>query len=208
MNCNAIAPWYRLFEYSTFGVALQRRRCHFLPALTASRRMLMLGEGDGRFLQKLLNTNSCVEVDYVDKSSRMLDLAAQRVDSCARVHFHQSDITSDGVPGKEYDAVVTHFFLDCLLPEEINCLIENVRNCVTDGACWVVSEFHIPDDGWQRVRAQAWLRILYASFGLATGLRAAQLPDYKTALVNAEFRLHEESTANLGLLTSQLWVRG
>ena len=53
-NFDLIARPYRWLEYLTFGPALARCRNHFLPQLTDRRAALVLGDGDGRFLARLL----------------------------------------------------------------------------------------------------------------------------------------------------------
>ena len=49
MNCDPIARWYRWLEYGAFGLELEKCRNRFLDALDMPRRVLMAGEGDGRF---------------------------------------------------------------------------------------------------------------------------------------------------------------
>ena len=95
MNCDPIARWYRFFEYGAFGRALERRRFAFLAETANSKRVLMLGEGDGRFLEAFLQSNREATVDYVDASEQMLSLAKRRAGIHAgRVEFHHADALS------------------------------------------------------------------------------------------------------------------
>ncbi len=50
VNCDRIARWYRWIEYAGFGRALERRREAFLDDVSDARRVLALGDGDGRAL--------------------------------------------------------------------------------------------------------------------------------------------------------------
>ena len=52
MNADRIARSYRWLEYAAFGVALERARFDFLRCAAEARRVLILGEGDGRFLAR------------------------------------------------------------------------------------------------------------------------------------------------------------
>jgi len=122
MNCNAIARWYRWMEYIGFGRALERRRFAFLSDVVDAKRVLVLGEGDGRFLAKIgapcktrKNTVKppCFTVDYVDLSGNMLDLARSRAGT-EYVTYHHADALKIPLPAGHYDLIVTHFFLDCL----------------------------------------------------------------------------------------------
>ena len=107
MNCDPLARWYRTLEHLGMGRALERRRCEFLPGLSAVApvpivgqraplpmerpegngaryptnrrcRALLLGDGDGRFLAALLDANATVQIDCVDSSAKMLALARER----------------------------------------------------------------------------------------------------------------------------------
>src|SRR4051812_37776164 len=91
VSCDFIAPWYRWMEYATFGSGLLQARCRFLEQCGDARKVLILGEGDGRYLKRFLRTNSQAEVDYVDVSARMLWLAKRR-NRTSRVNFCHVDI--------------------------------------------------------------------------------------------------------------------
>jgi hypothetical protein len=75
MNCDPIARWYRPLEYLVFGRALERRRFAFLEEAAKARRVLMLGEGDGRFIAEFVKRNPLALVDCVELSHCMLALA-------------------------------------------------------------------------------------------------------------------------------------
>ena len=52
MKIGRLARWYRWIEYAAFGRVLERRRFAFLPHIASARHMLILGEGDGRTLER------------------------------------------------------------------------------------------------------------------------------------------------------------
>ena len=194
------------------GRALERRRCQFLPEMATARRVLILGEGDGRFLTTLLHANHGAEIDVVDNSAKMLARAAQRVratveiDACI-VRFHHADARlwrpSAGV---NYDLVVTHFFLDCFEESELAPMVR--RFAAGEKECrWIVSEFRQPARGFSAWRARLWIGTLYRLFGWMTGLRVRRLPDYGLVLQQGGFRQIKAVTSEWGLLTSELWER-
>jgi ubiquinone/menaquinone biosynthesis C-methylase UbiE len=205
MNCDPIARAYCYLEYGSFGSALQRRRCHFLPQLGESRKVLMLGEGDGRFLAEFVRRNPNAEVDYVDASAKMLALAQRRAGS-TRVHFHHRNLLDATPPQGPYDTITTHFFLDCLSDNDITGVVQRIATTASPGARWVVSEFREPETGWRKLRAKLWVSGLYAAFGIVTHLSTRKLPDHGHALRQAGFVLQAEALASAGLLTSQLWI--
>jgi ubiquinone/menaquinone biosynthesis C-methylase UbiE len=219
VNCDPIARWYRWLEYAGFGRALERRREAFIDEVADARRVLVLGEGDGRFLKKLVEscgkmTENCgkmrencgvlssrrFSIDYVDLSHRMLDLARIRA-GAHRVTYRHGDALTIPLPRAEYDLVVTHFFLDCLTENDAANLIARVAASLQPGARWLISEFREPGP-W----ARAMVAMLYFFFRITTGLRARRLIDHRRVLAARGFVMLREETARFGLLASELWL--
>ena len=199
------------------GRSLERRRLEFLATLRNCRRVLILGEGDGRFLSKFLEINPTAQVDCVDSSEKMLAVTRTRIATSAkavragleRITFHHADAnTWLPATGRGYDLVVSHFFLDCFGDDELVALVGKFAGVTAPKAQWVVSEFHQPDSGWKAWRAKLWIGGLYRLFGWTTGLRVRRLPMYRSILEQAGFGLVEEVTANAGLLVSERWIKG
>jgi SAM-dependent methyltransferase len=78
MSFDRIAPNYQFFETIAFGNALQRARTAFLWQIRDGERVLVLGEGDGRFLAELLRRNPEAEIDCIDASAAMIRNARTR----------------------------------------------------------------------------------------------------------------------------------
>ena len=197
MNCDAIAPWYRWLEYAGFGRALQRRREAFLGQVADARRVLVLGDGDGRALAALLRANTQATVDYVDLSARMLQLARARAGD-RRVVYHRADALMMPLEEGEYDLIVTHFFLDCFDARDQARLIERVGRAASPRARWVVSEFR---------KHGIFVAFLYLFFRITTGLRTRGLVDHHPCFEGHGFCLERAESAWGGLLGSELWVR-
>lgn len=201
MNCDPIARWYWWLEYIGFGGALQRRRLTFLKDVADARRAVVLGEGDGRFLVKLVEQNRSASIDYIDLSERMLELARARA-GADRVTYHHGDALKIPLPVGEYDLVTTHFFLDCMNEDDAARLADRVSQATAPHAQWLVSEF--ADSGlW----ARAIITILYFFFRVTTGLTTRRLVDHHALLERAGFRLKRRETARFGLLLSELWIK-
>lgn len=203
-NFDRVARPYRWLEYLTFGPALQRCRTHFLPQLADRRAALVLGDGDGRFLARLLATNHTLEADAVDTSAAMLRELTRRTSSASpRVRAHRADALCFASP-RNYDLIVTHFFLDCLTQAEVESLAHRLALQSSQNAFWLVSDFRIPTSPmhWP---ARALIRLLYIAFRFLTGLRTTALPNYAAALTGAGFTLHSAHHSLGGLLTSEMW---
>ncbi len=202
MNCDPIARWYRWLEYLGFGGALERRRIAFLKDVADARRALVLGEGDGRFLVKLVEQNIHASIDYVDVSERMLELARQRAGD-ERVRYHHANALELLLPRAEYDLIVTHFLLDCLNERDATALAGKIAAASQEGARWIISEFREPG-AW----AHALVSGLYFFFRLTTGLRTRKLIDHRSLLIQRGFVMQRQETERFGLLASELWVFG
>jgi SAM-dependent methyltransferase len=205
-NFDRIARPYRWLEYLSFGPMLERCRFCRLPQLSDTKRALVLGDGDGRFLARLLSQNPELHADVVDLSPamlRLLNARAAAVGAPDRITLHCVDAL-EFKPAGNYDLVVTHFFLDCLTTDELRALAARLRTHLCPEACWVVSEFAIPR-GLLSFPARLIVRGLYAAFHLLTGLEALHLPDYPVALRVCGLTLVSRRRWLAGLLVSELW---
>jgi SAM-dependent methyltransferase len=210
-NCDRLAPYYHLLESVTFGRAFQNARCAFLPGVKSARRALLCGDGDGRFLARLLETNPDVAVDFVDLSAGMIQLAQRRTARrgpafLKRVRFFRQDVTEFAPPSPgAYDLLATHFFLDCFAQEEISQIVSRITPWAAPQAKWLVSDVRESPKPIGRIYTRTAVRVLYAAFNAATGLRITKLPRYTEALAAAGCQMQQEQITAGGLLYSSLW---
>jgi SAM-dependent methyltransferase len=205
---DAIARPYRWLEYATFGRLLERCRFAQLPHLRDAKSALILGDGDGRFLARLLAINPAIQGDVVDISEAMLTLARGRVSADAAYNFEQADVrTYRPGPDRLYDLIAAHFFLDCLTEEDIRHLIGRLGPHLASRSTWVISEFAIPAGGPGRLAGRMLIRALYLAFRILTGLRVQRLPAYASLLEQSGFVLQDVEVFLGGILRSERWVR-
>jgi SAM-dependent methyltransferase len=211
MNCDFIAPYYEIVERLCFGRRLERARLEFLAETKCARRALVCGGGDGRFLFRLLQSNPRVQVDFVDLSAKMIELARERVarrdsHNLARVTFHIADITKFVAFG-EYDLIATNFFLDCFSNTENDYVIGKLSALATPDAIWLLSDFRESSGGIGKLWTRGVTQALYTAFRVTTGLRVNRLPDYAAALGRAGYQAQRERQFCAGLLYSSVWRR-
>lgn len=204
-----VAGLYRAMEYLSFGPMLERCRFHPIPALTEARRALVVGDGDGRFLARLLAAAPHLCADAVDASSAMLHRLRDRIEKqgdAERVTLTCADARCFAPAASGYDLVVTHFFLDCLTEAEADGLIARIQPHLATGARWVVSEFQVPEKGrLQRSLARGVIAGLYAAFGLLTGLSVRRIPGWRGLLARHGFTQGARRSWLGGLLVSEVW---
>lgn len=204
-----VARVYRAMEYLSFGPMLERCRFAHLPALNLVRRALVIGDGDGRFTARLLDSNPSVQIDAIDASPamlRLLERRAARRGAPPRTRTFCADARSFTPHLRNYDLVVTHFFLDCLSAAETADLIRRIRLHLAPGARWLVSEFQVPEQSRLRSAcARSLIAILYTAFRLLTGLSIRTIPPWRELLRQSGFS-PAATQALLGeVLVSELW---
>lgn len=210
MNCDWLAPYYESLEHLSFGSFLEERRFAFLGETKQSERALECGGGDGRFLARLLSLNNKVQVDFVDSSPKMTELAERRVSRMGssfrkRVRFFIGDVREFEPHSAGYDLIVTHFFLDCFDDKELGEVVARIASWQKADGRWMVSEFCEGQGKIRHLWTRAIIRSLYVAFLFTTGLRVKRLPDYRAALGKRGFFARFEGSALGGLLHSSLW---
>jgi len=207
MNSDRVARWYRWLEYCAFGRALERRRFSYLGRLAAAERILILGEGDGRMLEKLRDIAPWATIEIVELSAGMIALARGRVGRSERIRFLRGDARRTKIPEDAYDGLVTCFFLDCFEEADARDLVERCARALKSGGIWLVSDFTIPLGGWQRWHAVAWIWVMYRFFWIATGLRTKQLPPIEKLLQSSGVRRVARDEERAGMMMSEVWIR-
>ncbi len=216
-NFDPLAKIYCWMEYLSFGPMLERCRFRFLRECAGARHALILGDGDGRFTAQLLRVNPYIRIDAIDASAGMLAELRRRArqkikDSDQRLRTIHADLRSFAASRiaydlDRYDLVVSHFFLDCLMQEEVEALVRQTIVNLTPNACWLISEFSIPEHGWRRVPASALIRSLYFAFDKMTHLHVRKIPDYAKALTTHGFHARTQARSMGGLLAAEIWDR-
>ena len=210
-NFDRIAPIYRWAEYLSLGPLLQHTRTRLLDQLGNPRHALVLGDGDGRFLEQLLLLYPQCTAVAADISAAMLDKLRRRClhsvpNAATRLTtLQRSALEIDPLPST--DLVVTHFLLDCFSQPDVDALITRIASQLAPGTLWLVSDFTLPANKILRPFARLYIASLYAAFRLLTGLRIRQLPDPQSALRRNGMRHITRLTLLGGMLYTELWQR-
>src|SRR5262249_20230088 len=158
------------------GEKLQRCRTAFLSEVQSAANVLILGEGNGRFLLECRRMLPTARITCVDASARMLGLARSRVEhsgfSADRIEFIRADALAWTPTSSDFDLIVTHFFLDCFRSEQIEKLVHRLSQAATQQASWLLADFHVPPAGLPRYRAQIIHWLMYAFFRMTARLPA------------------------------------
>jgi SAM-dependent methyltransferase len=206
MSFDRLAPFYRMMEAIAAGGKLQRCRLAFLGEIPVPQRILLAGEGHGRFLPECARRFPDAEIVVVDASARMLEIARAKSDS-PRVSFIHADALDWQPPPERFDLVVTHFFLDCLTATELAHVVAKFGAAASPRAGWLLADFDHARSGPARWRTRVIVTMLYGFFRVVTGLRARELVSPDRTLENAGFERKARRTYEWGLLKSEWWAR-
>ena len=206
---DGLAPHYAWMEAVTHGGLLHWCRTALVGELLDARRVLVLGEGDGRFLAAFLEANRAAAVDAIDISPAMVALARGRVarvpGAAARVRWHVADVRRFEPPAPAYDLVVTNFVLDCITAADLGPLVARLAARLPPGGRWLLGDFALPEGRAGRLAARAALAVMYAFFRLAARVPAGRLTDPRP-LLRAHGLVPEREERRLGgYLTASLW---
>lgn len=206
MSFDRVAPHYRWLETIAFGHQLQRARTAFVRQLDAPRRVLVVGEGNGRFLAALLRVHRALQIDCIEASARMIELARERA-GVEQVNFIRANVNDVVLQRDTYDLIVTHFFLDCFDEKTLPPLIEKFARAATADTRWLIADFHAPPRGWPRLRARFLIAVMYFFFRAVAGIEARRLVDYRPLLRLRGFDLTKDTVSPNGMIRSELWER-
>lgn len=190
--------WARIYmatEYLALGSVLDQARAQSLSSLQGCRRVLLLGDGDGRFLARLCCSGFTGEIVSIDGSEAMIRCAQQRLRQQAPAVENQvtwlcADIHTAALPAGPFDGIVSQFFLDNFSPGTVSELIRRVKAVSSPDAVWSLADFVEPQhlQGWRRVRQQLLLSTLYSIFRYTAKIEARQLPPIEALMRESGWR--------------------
>ena len=212
MSFDRLAPYYTWMEIVLAGRRLQRCRLAWLDALEGSADILIAGVGHGHFLAACVRRFPEARITSVDASAVMLRHARMRAEA-AGAHMEQLEFVHAALPewsppARAFDAIATHFFLDCFAPPELPDVIGRLATAARSSAVWVVSDFRVPARGIARHRARAVHALMYGFFRRVTHIRARAVTDPDPLLLAAGFHLAGRKSAEWGLLQADHWRLG
>jgi ubiquinone/menaquinone biosynthesis C-methylase UbiE len=205
-----LAPWYHFLETISFGNQLQQCRISQLAELSAVKNVLILGDGNGRFLESLLKSTDNSEIESIDISRNMIELANTRITSLpnsSKVIFIHSDVFDWDFPKFKYDLVVTIFFLDCFTYPELKNLIEKVSLSLKPEGKLIYGDFNVPNSFCKKTLTSLLLFGMYLFFRIFTRISANSLHDPTSLLIENKFILKNEKYYLWSFLKSQLWIK-
>jgi ubiquinone/menaquinone biosynthesis C-methylase UbiE len=202
-----IASFYPLLEQTVFASTLSQARRTFMTQVRAGNHILLIGEGNGRFLFEALTQTSADSFTVVDSSARMLAATTRRiatVDRCPHVELIHADILEWRSPTSSYDRVVTHFFLDQFRPVRIRRVVEVISRLATEDALWINVDFTSEN---QDLRQKFLMWMQYRFFQIFAEIESDRLFDPQPWIRQAGWEILETKSLDSGWISAQLMSR-
>ncbi|WP_291093877.1 MULTISPECIES: class I SAM-dependent methyltransferase [unclassified Empedobacter] len=179
MNYNFIAPYYHSLSQLIF--LNRQHQAHFviLKHLKENDKILWVGGGAGKFIAEIEKLNLKLEIDYVDFSSRMIDLAQKEKTSNLNINFIGADIF-DFETDKKYDVVMTTFLFDHFNQPKAEELFNQLNSYLKVGGLWFYVDFVQNQKGWQK----SVTNVMLSFFRIVIGLDISQLPKMQQSFMS------------------------
>ncbi|TLD72242.1 class I SAM-dependent methyltransferase [Phragmitibacter flavus] len=210
MNFDRIAPHYRWLEGLLAFGQLQRARTFWIREVQSSHRpanILIIGEGNGRFLQVLIKHCPHAHITCVDSSLRMIELAQSRIGkNASRVQWVHANVQHWQADPASFDLIVTHFFFDCFKPDEVASTVDHLAPMVTRNAAWLIADFCAPSPS--AIASRSLLALLYAFFKRTADVTNQSISPPDPWLGQHRFHLRQRRHFACGLLHSDWWQQG
>ena len=203
-NYDFVAPFYPLLERAAFGDGLTEARLASLKQVVSAERVLLIGEGNGRFLADCLKEKVGGSITVVDSSRKMLALLRTRIRGIAartQVELHHADFRQWPSPTPRFDVIVTHFFLDLFRPDSQRQLIEKITALAGAGTIWTNVEYRPVIQSFLH-RWFDWLQ--YRFDRLVSGIEADRHHDPALMIAERGWNIHEERQFCGGTIFAQL----
>jgi ubiquinone/menaquinone biosynthesis C-methylase UbiE len=200
-----VASLYPTLERAAFGRKLEDARTAFFDSVVCRKRLLLIGEGNGRFLAKCLQRKIGGSITVVDLSGKMLSLVRSRVrrmELRTALELVHSDFRHWQEGRRRFDAVVTHFFLDLFLPDSQRTVIEKITALSQPETIWVNIDF-LPTLRSPLSRCVDWLQ--YRFDRLISGVEADHHYDAAPLIRAAGWIIRQEKTYCDGSVIAELF---
>ncbi len=182
-NYKLIAPYYQFISEIVFGKNLEQIQLDSFPWIPKNGKILFIGGGSGNILKKLLQEKPKIEITYLDKSEKMISLSKRKLadKDLNRVEFVCSEIESYHT-SKEFDAVLSYFFLDQFAKENRDLIIKQIETLLIPKGILIIADFSPPKKTFQRF-IEKWM---FAFLKVSTKIESKQIED-----LNEEMDQHE-----------------
>ena len=191
-----------------FGEKLDFHRKLFPKTLRISQKVLLLGEGRGKFLQYLLKENKTCEITIIESSKKMAQLIYNLIPRRDRFRVEIKNIAIEYFKSdRRFDLICSFFFWDCFSEYQLNRHIPSMLKLLCYKGYWHNADFvdHSKISCYQTFKNFIFLRLLYLFFWHTTGLDVKSVFPVRSLILKSNMRLIQSVESNSKLLKSDLF---
>ena len=171
MNYNYIAPYYHFLSQLCFFNRQHHAHFPILKYLKEGDKILWIGGGAGKFISELDKLGIYLEIDYIELSSKMVELAQKKCSENLAISFHVADVFDVDLT-QQYDVILTAFLFDHFEQSKAEKLFHQLNQQLETNGIWFYVDFCKNQNYWQRIMTQLMLFF----FRRIVGLRLDYLP--------------------------------
>ena len=208
MNFDFIARHYNWIEKIIFRSDLEKFRSMNIELIKDAKSILLLGDGDGRFLEQVSKMGTEAQIVSVDSSAKMINLSKIRVKtSHLNVEFNCSKI-ENFKPSESFnpDLIVAHFFLDCFTYDEALLILDRITRWAAVDAKFIITDFSITEKmSFHTVYQNILTNIMICFFSLFCGISARILPNIPKIMTSSGWNCLSRKRSRHGFINSWIW---
>lgn len=200
---NRLASVYDLLAGVLFLGSIDRAQIKQLHHLPENAKIVWLGGGTGRVLNRVIELSNPDELWYIDKSEAMIRKAKQtcRKEYHPRIKFICG--TQDDLPqGLKFDAAITFFFFDQFERMELMRIFLRIHSALKPVATWLWADFVQPTKSWQH----GLMNAMFLFFRITTGLRTKEVFDLPKIFLNKGYRIQDSSSFYGEFISSMAFI--
>lgn len=124
-----------------FGNVAFKSQTSLIPHIRNDLNILIIGEGTGKFLRKLLDLKPGSRVTCLDIAPKMLRSANVKIKGKNSMVRMVCQDAFDFTPPEAYDLIVTNFFFDQYSRESFERIMARYKGCISKDGSWYFTDF-------------------------------------------------------------------
>ena len=183
-----VAPFYDRLARLIFRKSIKKAQMEYLHLIKPASKILILGGGTGWILKEIIDRQPEVEITYVEKSTRMVELAKTACPNC-NIEFVNLAF-EEWQTEEKFDFIMCNFFLDVFQSQKLkDQIIPKIKSLIAENGGLLVADFQVNQSIWQKLLLWAMHRF----FGLFSNMESQKLINLNELLISN--RLKETSAS-------------
>tara|TARA_R110002049_G_scaffold41162_2_gene124367 strand:- start:4406 stop:5026 length:621 start_codon:yes stop_codon:yes gene_type:complete len=199
-NYNYIAFCYTNLVKAIFGNSLKKAQEIHIKNLPETGNVLFIGGGNGTVLKLINQLKPNLKIDYIDQSKKMISLSRVLAGTDSTNFIIGNE---HAIPNKNYDAIITFFFLDLFQKDKRISIISLLKSKLKNEGIWLVADFNAPTN-WKQ---QLTEKMMFWFLKVTTKIESDRIENYRDNLSHIELNETHATTFNNGFVFSSVFIK-